>query len=171
MRENDSGTVVGSKHSAASRLTSLAVLQRTERASQGRDRRRWTGHSVRCGGASCSPPRRPGPVRELHWVMLGAMVLGPLTLTRLNPRLDRRRWIVAAAARAVRHAARARTNADSLRHLSTLRTAVCGDNRRANKQAWEWPHKKKQRPPGPPDLRRATRAGFTLWRPLSRQRA
>jgi hypothetical protein len=116
---------------------------------------------------SASPARA---VRELHWVLLGAMALGLLTLTRLNPRLDRRRWSVAAAARAVRHAARARTGAVAHRHLSTLRIAVCSDNRRTNKQAWEWPHKKKQRPPGPPVLRPATRAEVSLWRSLSDQR-
>jgi hypothetical protein len=117
---------------------------------------------------SASPARA---VRELHWVMLGVMVLGLLTLTRLSPRLDRRRWSVAAAARAVRHAARARTGAVAHRHLSTLRDAVCGDNRRARKKAWEWPHKKNPGPPGPPLLRRATRAEVALWRSLSRQRA
>jgi len=117
---------------------------------------------------SASPARA---VRELHWVMLGMMVLGLLTLTRLSPRLDRRRWSVAAAARAVRHAARARTGAVARRHLSTLRGAVCGDNRRADKQAWEWPHKKNPKPPGPPILRRATRAEVARWRSFSRRRA
>lgn len=116
---------------------------------------------------SASPARA---VRELHWVMLGVMALGLLTLTRLSPGLDRRRWSVAAAARAVRHAAKARTGAESHRHLRTLQAAVCGDNARRSKQSWDWPHKKNPKPPGPPVLRRATRAELTLWRSLSRQR-
>lgn len=103
---------------------------------------------------SASPARA---VRELHWVMLGMMTLGLLTHARLGRGLDRRRWSVAAAARAVRHAARARGDGGARRHLRALRRAVCGNNTRRSKTAWNWAHKKNPEPPGPPDTRRATR--------------
>ena len=115
---------------------------------------------------SASPARA---VLELHWVMLGMMTLGLLTHARLNRRRDRRRWSVAAAARAVRHAARSRRDGVARHHLRTLRSAVCGDNRRRSKAAWNWAHKKNPEPPGPPDTRRATRREVMRWRALARQ--
>lgn len=95
---------------------------------------------------------------ELHWTMLGFMTLGVLTLPRMGRRRARRRWSVAGAIRVVRHAAHARTHAQARGRLRDLRHAVTGDNKRRNKTANNWPHKKHQRPPGPPNLRPATAA-------------
>lgn len=113
---------------------------------------------------SASPDRA---VLELHWTLLGLLTLGLLTIDRLDPRLTRRRWSVAAAARAVRHAAAARDRRAAHRHMRRLRTAVAGDNSRASKRAWKWPHKKRPRAPRPPVLRAATAAERLLWRSLT----
>lgn len=104
--------------------------------------------------------RSAAPVQarlELHWTMMGFMFLGLLTLSRVGRRA-RGRWSVANALRAIRHAARARTSPRALHWLQTLSRAVIGDNTRARKQARNWPHKKRQHPPGPPVIRRATPA-------------
>jgi len=110
-------------------------------------------------------PRRA--VMELHWTMLGLMTLGLLALARIDPRLDRRRWSVAAAARAVRHAAHARGPAQAERHLRALRHALCGDNARRRKTAWEWPRKKRCEEPGPPVVRKPTAFEVANWRRLA----
>lgn len=93
---------------------------------------------------------------ELHWTLAGLMALGVVTLSSMGRRRSRRRWSVAGALRAVRHAARSRTRDRARRHLRALREAVTGDNTRRRKASWAWPHKKRQRPPGPPMIRPAT---------------
>lgn len=93
---------------------------------------------------------------ELHWAMLGFMTLGLLTLSAMGRGRSRRRWSVAGAIRIVRHAARSRTPQQARRHLRGLRRAVMGDNDRRSKKAWNWPHKKRQKTPGPPSMRPAT---------------
>jgi hypothetical protein len=98
-------------------------------------------------------PRRA--MLELHWTLLGLMMLGMLTIDRLPPGSDRRRWSVALAARAVRHAARV-GRVDAARHLRRLRSALCGDNRRRRKASWRWPHKKHPPPLTPPEFRQPT---------------
>lgn len=93
---------------------------------------------------------------ELHRTMLGFMTLGLLTLSAMGRSRSRRRWSVGGAIRIVRHAARSRTPQQSHRHLRSLGRAVMGDNARRSKQAWNWPHKKRQKTPGPPKMRPAT---------------
>lgn len=105
---------------------------------------------------------------ELHWTLLGMMLLGVLTLRRLDSRLCPARWSVAAAIRAVRMAARARTNRLARRALGGLRRAVTPDTARRNKSARDWPHKKNPEPPGPPDLRAATEREVLRFKTFAR---
>lgn len=93
---------------------------------------------------------------ELHWTMVGFMVLGLLTLSAMGRSRSRRRWSVGGAIRIVRHAARARTPQQAHRRLRGLGGAVMADNSRRSKKAWNWPHKKRQKSPGPPKTRPAT---------------
>jgi hypothetical protein len=93
---------------------------------------------------------------ELHWTMLAYMMLGVLATRRLAPGHDRARWSVALALRAVRRAAMARNKTRADAALGGLRHAVIGNNARKNKAAYNWPRKKKQRPPGSPRLRTAS---------------
>ena len=93
---------------------------------------------------------------ELHWTLMGLMMLGLLTLQRLDGRLHPARWSVAAALRAVRAATRRRTHRQARWSLASLRRAATPDTTRTSKAARDWPHKKNPRPPGPPVLRAAT---------------
>lgn len=93
---------------------------------------------------------------ELHWTMVGFMVLGLLTLSAMGRSRSRRRWSAGGAIRIVRHAARSRTETQAHRHLRSLGEAVMADNARRSKKAWNWPHKKRQKAPGPPSIRPAT---------------
>lgn len=95
---------------------------------------------------------------ELHWTLLGFMLLGVLTTRRLGPGLSRAKWSVAAALRAVRRAGGARTRGRAESELRKLRRAVRTDNTRKSKAAHDWAHKKRQRPPGPPKFRPASDA-------------
>ena len=58
----------------------------------------------------------------------------------------------------MRQAAAARNKTGAAAALRGLRQAVIGNNARKSKAAHNWPHKKKQRPPGPPRLRPASHA-------------
>lgn len=100
---------------------------------------------------SCAPTQA---WLELHWSLLGLMALGVLAASKLGRRV--RRWSVAEALRAVRRSVWARTRHAARRCISALRQAVLTDNRRRRKEARQWPHKKRQRRPGPPRTRLAT---------------
>jgi hypothetical protein len=93
---------------------------------------------------------------ELHWTLLSYMLLGVLTTRRLAKGVNPTSWSVAAALRAVRRAAAAKTRPRAEAALRSLRHAVRGDNSRESKAAIAWPHKKQQRPPGPPKFRPAS---------------
>jgi hypothetical protein len=93
---------------------------------------------------------------ELHWTLLAYMLLGVLTTRRLARGVNPASWSVAAALRAVRRSAAARTRPQAQAALRALRQAVRTDNTRKSKAALAWPHKKKQRPPGPPKFRPAS---------------
>lgn len=93
---------------------------------------------------------------ELHWTMVGLMTLGLLTISRMSRRRSRRRWSVAGALRIVRLCARSLTRMRADRLLCGLSEAVIAERTRRPKPARNWPHKKHQRPPGPPNIRTAT---------------
>jgi hypothetical protein len=104
---------------------------------------------------------------ELHWTMLGFMMLGVLTTRRLIPGQDPARWSVALALRAVRRAAAARNPTRAAAALRQLRHAVIADTTRKNKTAHDWPHKKTQKPPRPPKLRIASESERQRWQQLT----
>ena len=108
---------------------------------------------------------------ELHWTLLGFMLLGLLTTRRLAPALNPAKWSVAAALRAVRRAAAARSHWRAESELRTLRRAVQTDNTRKSKAAHDWPHKKQQRPPKPPKFRPASDAERLRYQQLTRAAA
>lgn len=95
---------------------------------------------------------------ELHWLLLGCWLLGLQTAKALVERGHAPGdWSVAAARRAVRTAMR--TN--SARRLEQgLRNARRDERpeRTSSKKARDWPHKKRDKPCGPPLLRDATAA-------------
>lgn len=106
---------------------------------------------VRCGTARHA-------LAELDWAVLGLWVLGLLGVHALHRAgVHPRRLSFAAALSAVRHAAR--VNPSDRRLSGRLRHAVIdGYKRRGGKAAYRYPHKKNQRPPGPPGITRASRA-------------
>lgn len=108
---------------------------------------------------------------ELHWTLLGYMLLGVLTTRRLAPGLNKAMWSTAAALRAVRRAAAARNARKAETELRKLRRAVRTNNARKSKAAHDWPHKKRQRPPGPPRFRPATEAERLCYQQLTRAAA
>lgn len=108
---------------------------------------------------------------EMHWTLLGMMLLGVLTLQRLDGRLNPARWSVAAALRAVHGAARSRTDRMARSCLSKLRHAVTPSTARKSKAARDWPHKKNPKPPGPPVVRAATAQEVLRSKALARTAA
>jgi hypothetical protein len=106
---------------------------------------------------------------ELHWTLMGMMILGVLTLQRLNPLLSPARWSVAAAVQAVRSAARGRMQRHVRRGLAALRGAVTPNTARRSKKAPAWPHKKTEKPPGPPHLRAASDAELRRFKDFTLQ--
>ncbi|MBM4108582.1 MAG: transposase, partial [Phycisphaerae bacterium] len=102
---------------------------------------------------SCTPRRA---LAELDWSVLGAWLLGVMGAGALRgARVCPRRLSYAGALAAVRHAARGRCSAGTLRRR--LRRCVIDDSRRrGSKKAYRWPHKKNPAPPGAPRITTAT---------------
>ena len=111
---------------------------------------------------------------EVAATMLGLWLLGMLTVRRLALRgVDPLRWSVARARNAVRRAMRAplrnpplshSRRSNSLDQLLRLAWRDCYP-RRSSKTARNYPRKKRERPPGPPKIKKAT----TLERRLAKQ--
>jgi hypothetical protein len=98
---------------------------------------------------------------ELTWAVLGLWLLGALTASAVLGRGgDPLAWSAALARRRLRRAMR---GAAAGRHgrapvARELAGAVRdGYARKGSKKARNWPHKKRERPPGAPDIRQATR--------------
>ena len=96
---------------------------------------------------------------ELHWVVLSIWLLGLMSVSAIIERgAAPLSWSVALARKLVRAAMRAgpkrsgRTTA-----LSTLLAYAVKDSyqRKGSKKAHDWPHKKKEQPPGAPKIRPA----------------
>jgi hypothetical protein len=98
---------------------------------------------------------------ELAWAVLGLWLLGAMTTAAVAARGgDPLAWSVALARqrlrRAMRRAAAGRRGRVPL--ARELAGAVRdGYARKGSKKARNWPHKKRERPPGAPDIRQATR--------------
>ncbi len=105
----------------------------------------------------------PGAARweELTWALLGLWLLGMMTASAIVARGgDPLAWSVGLARqrlrRAMRRAAAGRCGRAPL--ARELAGAVRdGYARKGSKKARNWPHKKRERPPGAPDIRQATR--------------
>lgn len=96
---------------------------------------------------------------ESQWTMLGLWLLGLLSISRqLASRLDPRRWSVARARDAVRRAMRQTLRPRRRRHLHRQLLAAVHDHdvRRGSKAARNYPRKKREKPPGPPNIQPAT---------------
>jgi hypothetical protein len=96
---------------------------------------------------------------ELTWTMYGLWLLGLMSVSKLLARgVDPLRWSAAATRDRVRESLRlilrGRRDRALLRDLGW---AVKDDyERRRTKQARDWPHKKKEKPPGEPKIQSAT---------------
>ena len=104
----------------------------------------------------CSAAPRQA-VAELHGSMLGLTLLGLMSVAGIiEDGRDPLNWSVALALRVVRQAMTHRP-ADRRRSLlRALAQAVKDDwQRKADKRARRWPHKKRDTPPGPPKVRAA----------------
>ena len=96
---------------------------------------------------------------ELDWAVAGLWMLGLLTVQRLiRSRVRPGRWSVAESLRVVRRMMSGRGSRRTARNLRGLVKATTDTyHRRGPKHACDWPHKKTQKPPGPPHIRMAKR--------------
>jgi hypothetical protein len=109
--------------------------------------------------------------QELHWGMMGVWMLGLLALQqqcqlRGSDDAPARPWSAAKVLRVIR-----RTIQGTLRRgpslARLLRAAIRdGYKRHASKKAIDWPHKKREKPPGHPKRRKATKAEIKAARVL-----
>jgi hypothetical protein len=99
---------------------------------------------------------------ESQWALLGLWLLGLLTLARiLATRGDPKRWSVARSRDLVRQALRdGRPRRGPCRPLRDLLAEALLDDyhRPGGKAARNYPHKKREKPPGPPKIKTAQRA-------------
>jgi hypothetical protein len=105
--------------------------------------------------------RAPGPAQaELNWTLVGLQLLGLVSVEQIvESGKDPLSWSVAASLRVVRLAKRNRKPRGSCRGglLGCLSRALKDRyQRKSPKKARNWPHKKKESPPGAPTVRRAT---------------
>ena len=105
--------------------------------------------------------RAPGQAqRELEWAVLGLWLLGLLSVAALVGRGgDPLSWSVALARRWVRQALRRCLKGESGPQTLEEQLATAtqdGYQRHGGKQARDWPHKKRQKPPGEPQVAQAT---------------
>ncbi len=103
--------------------------------------------------------RTPAAARgELHWAVLGLWLLGLLSVTAILARAgDPLAWSAALARRRVRQAMRPPAAGRPGTLLELLGTAVQdGYQRHGSKRARNWPHKKREKPPGDPKIEVAT---------------
>jgi hypothetical protein len=118
---------------------------------------------------------------ELAWSVLGLMLLGVMAVERVVARAgsgvaaaahDPLGWSMAAALRAVRRAARTPAARPRTPLADQLAGAVKDGYKRAGpKKARNWPHKKKDKPPGEPKLRDATDAEVALAKEIRDKKA
>ncbi len=98
---------------------------------------------------------------ELTWTMFGVWLLGLLSVSGIIERGgDPLSWSAARARQRVRRAMRRATTARRCREsLSAELAYATKDNyvRLGSKKARDWPHKKKEEPPGNPEIKLASR--------------
>ncbi len=106
---------------------------------------------------------------EAQWTLLGLWLLGLMTTWRLGSAgIDPLEFSVARARDAVRQALRDRRPRRGARSLdAALRAAVKdGYVRHGSKAAHDYPRKKREKPPGPPEIKSATEAEVKRARKL-----
>ncbi len=98
---------------------------------------------------------------ELDWAMVGLWMLGLMAIEATGLKQP---WSTAKALKVVRKAIRRGNRPARPRALSTeFRKAICDQyTRLGSKKARDWPHKKRERPPGIPKLRMAEDAEVLL---------
>ncbi len=91
---------------------------------------------------------------ELDWAMVGLWMLGLMAIESAGLKQP---WSTAKALKVVRTAIRRGNRPARPRALSTeFRKAICDQyHRLGSKKAHDWPHKKREQPPGTPKLRMA----------------
>jgi hypothetical protein len=96
---------------------------------------------------------------ELDWALVGLWMLGQMTVQRMVRRhVNPTQWSVARSLRVVRRVMSGRGGRRAAKDLRALALAVKDSYRRTGpKSARDWPHKKTEGPPGPPNIRMATR--------------
>ena len=100
----------------------------------------------------------PGNGRvELDWAMVGLWMLGLMTVQRMiRRRVNSARWSVAQSLRVVRRVMSGRGGRQDAKDLCGLARALKDTYcRRRPKHARDWPHKKTETPPKPPEIRTA----------------
>ena len=107
--------------------------------------------------------RGPGQAQEeLAWAVLGLWLLGVMSTAALIARgADPLSWSVAAARRRLRRAVRGAGGDERPRGRVSLVAELAeavkdGYQRQGSKKARNWPHKKREKPPGDPNIREAT---------------
>ena len=112
-------------------------------------------------GATC--------LAEAQWTLLGLWLLGLMTVSRLiGEGIDPLEMSVARARDAVRRALRRRRPRRGPRSLDAALRAAVKDHyaRRTSKAARNYPRKKREKPPGPPKIKSATKAEVERARKL-----
>jgi hypothetical protein len=106
---------------------------------------------------------------ELDWAMVGLWLLGLLAAEEtMRAGQEPGQWSVAIALRAVRRAMQRLETATTAGGLfgQLARATKDGYTRRGKKAARNWPHKKREQPPGAPEIRMATRAEVRMAQAL-----
>jgi len=107
---------------------------------------------------------------ELAWTMIGLQLLGLMSVEAIiRAKRDPLSWSVAMSLRAVRNSMRNRKPAESRNFFVALSHCVKdGYTRRGSKKARNWPHKKKESPPGSPKIRNANETELAVMKEISK---
>ncbi len=116
--------------------------------------------------------RAPRQARaELAWTMIGLQLLGLLSVTEIiRVKHDPLSWSVAMSLRAVRNSMQNRQPSAPHRDLLIAFSKCVKDRytRKSSKKARNWPHKKKESPPGCPKIRNANKTELALIKEISK---
>jgi hypothetical protein len=110
---------------------------------------------------------------ELAWTMIGLQLLGLLSVAAIiRAKHDPLSWSVAMSLRAVRNSMQNRQPAEKSRNLFVAFSHCVKDDyaRRGGKKARNWPHKKKESPPGSPKFRNANETELAIIKEISKMK-
>jgi len=109
---------------------------------------------------------------ELAWTMVGLKILGLMSVERIIlDGKDPLSWSVAMSLRAVRRVMQQRRDTTSRMNLDATLARCVKDEyvRKRPKKARDWPHKKRETPPGDPKIRRANEKELAKIKELKRK--